>query len=62
MGRRIAALQNRNRSFRVFFESQRKQRVFPIGRVTEAEAKAKADQVDYPLMRLGQGPGPFGSR
>src|SRR5258707_1060847 len=51
----MAALQNRNGSFRVFFEYQRKQRVFTIGRVTEAEAKSKADQVDYLLMRLGQG-------
>jgi hypothetical protein len=51
----MAALQNRNGSYRVFFEYQRKQRVFTIGRVTEAEAKSKADQVDYLLMRLGQG-------
>jgi integrase len=51
----MAALQNRNGSFRVFFEYQRKQRVFTIGRVTEAEARLKADQVDYLLMRLGQG-------
>ena len=51
----MAALQNRNGSFRVFFEYQRKQRVFTIGRVTDAEAKSKADQVDYLLMRLGQG-------
>ena len=53
----MAALQNRNGSYRVFFEYQRKQRVFTIGRVAEAEAKAKAkaDQVDYLLMRLAQG-------
>jgi len=38
-----------------FFEYQRKQRVLTIGRVLEAEAKAKADQVDYLLMRLSQG-------
>ena len=48
-----ASLQNRNGSYRVFFEYQRKQRVFTIGRVSEAEAKA--DQVDYLLMRLSQG-------
>ena len=51
----MAALQNRNGSYRIFFEYQRKQRVFTIGRVTEAEAKAKADLVDYLLMRLSQG-------
>ena len=28
---------------------------FSIGRVTEAEAKVKADEVDYQPMRLGQG-------
>ena len=48
----MASLQNRNGSYRIFFEYQRKQRVFTIGRVAEAEAKAKADQVDYLLMRL----------
>ncbi len=51
----MASLQNRNGSYRIFFAYQRKQRVFTIGRVTEAEAKAKADQVDYLLMRLSQG-------
>ncbi|WP_435018391.1 site-specific integrase [Tundrisphaera sp. TA3] len=51
----MAALQNRNGSFRIFFEFRRKQRVFTIGRVSEAEARSKADQVDYLLMRLGQG-------
>jgi integrase len=51
----MASLQNRNGSYRIFFEYQRKQRVFTIGRVSEAEAKAKADQVDYLLMRLSQG-------
>ncbi len=51
----MAALQNRNGSYRVFFEYQRKQRVFTLGRVTEAEARSKADQVDYLLMRLAQG-------
>ena len=51
----MAALQNRNGSYRVFFEYQRKPRVFTIGRVTKAEAKSKADQVDYLLIRLGQG-------
>jgi hypothetical protein len=34
----MAAIQDRNGSFRVFFEYRRRQRVFTIGRVTEAEA------------------------
>jgi integrase len=51
----MASLQNRNGSYRIFFEYQRKQRVFTVGRVSEAEARAKADQVDHLLMRLSQG-------
>jgi integrase len=50
----MAALQNRNGSYRVLFEYQRKQRAFTIGRVTEAEARAKAAQVEYLLLRLKQ--------
>ncbi len=50
----MAALQNRNGSYRVFFEFQRKQRVFTIGRVGEDEATAKAAQIDYLLLRLKQ--------
>ena len=38
-----------------FLRAPGKQRVFTVGRVTEAEARAKADQVDYLLMRLSQG-------
>jgi hypothetical protein len=51
----MAALQERNGSYRVIFNYQRKQRTFTLGRVTRAEAEAKAAQVDYLLMRLGQG-------
>jgi hypothetical protein len=51
----MASLQNRNGSYRILFEYQRKQRTFTVGRVSEAEARAKADQVDYLLMRLAQG-------
>jgi integrase len=51
----MASLQNRNGSYRIFFEFQRKQRVFTIGRVSEDEAKSKGEQVDYLLMRLSQG-------
>ncbi len=51
----MASLQNRNGSYRIFFDYQRKQRAFTIGRVSETEATAKADQVNYLLMRLAQG-------
>jgi integrase len=51
----MASLQNRNGSYRIFFDYQRKQRAFTIGRVSEAEATAKANQVNYLLMRLSQG-------
>ena len=51
----MASLQNRNGSYRILFDYQRKQRTFTVGRVSEAEARAKADQVDYLLMRLSQG-------
>ena len=51
----MASLQNRNGSYRILFDYQRKQRTFTIGRVFEAEARAKADQVNYLLMRLSQG-------
>ena len=42
----VASLQNRNSSYRLFFEYQRQQQVFTVGRVTEPEAKSNADQVD----------------
>jgi integrase len=51
----MAALQERNGSYRVMFRHHGKQHTFTLGRVSEAEAKAKADQVDYLLMRLSQG-------
>jgi hypothetical protein len=51
----MASLQNRNGSYRILFAYQRKQRTFTIGRVTDAEAKTKADHVDYLRMRLAQG-------
>lgn len=41
----------RNGSYRIFFYHEGKKRAFTLGRVSEA----KADQVDYLLMRLGQG-------
>ncbi|SIO11507.1 Site-specific recombinase XerD [Singulisphaera sp. GP187] len=51
----MAAIQERNGSYRVLFRRHGKQHAFKLGRVGEAEAKAKADQVDYLLMRLDQG-------
>jgi integrase len=51
----MAAVQERNGSYRVIFNYQRKQRAFTLGKVTRVEAEAKAAQVDYLLMRLGQG-------
>src|SRR4051812_8508437 len=51
----MAALQERNGSYRVIFNYRGQQRAFTLGRVAEAEAKAKAAQVDYLLMRLKQG-------
>lgn len=51
----MAAIQERNGSFRVIFRHHGKQHTFTLGRVSPAEAQAKADQVDYLLMRLGQG-------
>ncbi len=51
----MAAIDERNGRYRVMFRHHGKPRNFTLGRVTEAEAKAKADQVDYLLMRLDQG-------
>jgi integrase len=51
----MAALRERNGSYRIIFNYRGKQRAFTLGRVAEAEAKAKAAQVDYLLMRLQQG-------
>jgi len=51
----MAAIHERNGNFRVMFRHHGKQRNFTLGMVSEAEAKAKADQVEYLLMRLDQG-------
>jgi integrase len=50
----MAALQERNGSFRVLFRHHGKQHTFTLGEVTRAEAEAKAAQADYLLMRLRQ--------
>lgn len=50
----MAALQERNGSFRVIFRYHGKQHTFTIGRVTRQEAEAKAGQVDLILLRIEQ--------
>ena len=51
----MATIDERNGRFRVMFRHHGKQRNFTLGRVTAAEACAKADQVEYLVMRLDQG-------
>ena len=51
----MASLQERDGRWQCQFLYRGKRRTFALGGVTEAEARAKADQVDYLLMRLGQG-------
>lgn len=51
----MAALQVRDGSYRVIVTYRGRQHAFTLGKVTEAEARAKAGQVDYLLMRLRQG-------
>ena len=43
------------RSYRVIFRYRGKHHFLTIGRVSEDEAKTKAGQADYLLMRLKQG-------
>jgi hypothetical protein len=51
----MASLQERDGRWQCQFIHHGKRRTFALGRVTEAEAKAKSEQVEYLLMRLGQG-------
>src|SRR5262245_44739103 len=51
----MAALQERNGSYRLIFDYHGKQWAFTLGRVGESEAEAKAAQVEYLLMRLTPG-------
>ena len=50
----MSALQERNGSYRVLFHYQGKRQTFTIGAVGQAEAEAKAGQVDLLLLRLSQ--------
>ena len=51
----MAALQERNGSYRILFNHRGRQHAFTVGRIARAEAESKAAQVDYLLMRLKQG-------
>src|SRR5687768_13694163 len=50
----MASLQQRNDSYRVIFRFRGKQHFVAIGKVSEAEAKAKVAQVGFLLLRLEQ--------
>jgi hypothetical protein len=50
----VAALQERNGSFRILFHHLGKQYAFTLGEVGRDEAEAKAAQVDYLLLRIKQ--------
>ena len=51
----MAAIQERNGSFRVLFRHRGKQHAYTLGKVSRAEAEATAAQADYLLMRVRQG-------
>ena len=51
----MAALQERNGSFRVLFRHRGKQHSYPIGRVTQSEADLTLGGVKETLLRLRQG-------
>lgn len=51
----MASLQERSGSYRFIFRFRGKQHFATIGKVSVEEAKAKAAQVDYLLLRLKQG-------
>jgi len=50
----MAALQERNGSYRILFRHNGKQYSFTLGAVNQGEAETKAGQVEYLLMRLKQ--------
>jgi integrase len=51
----MAAVQERNNSFRILFRYLGKQYAFTLGEVPRDEAETKAAQVDYLLLRIKQG-------
>ena len=50
----MAALQERNGSFRVLFYHNGKRETFTIGKIRRQEAESTSAQVDYLLMHLEQ--------
>ena len=50
----MSGYQNRNGSFRIYFRYHGKQYGFTLGDVSEDEARTKASQVDYLLLRIQQ--------
>src|SRR4051812_19122538 len=50
----MAALQERNGSFRILFRHHGKQSAFKLGKVSREEAEATVGCVDLLLLRLGQ--------
>jgi hypothetical protein len=51
----MATVQERNKSFRVFFCYHGKRHTLNLGKVSQDEAARKAGQIDYLLLRLKQG-------
>src|SRR5947208_1421820 len=50
----MAALQERNGSYRVLFRVHGKQHALTLGKVSSEEAEAKTAKVDYLLLRIRQ--------
>src|SRR5262245_5153187 len=51
----MATVQERNEAFRILFCYQGKRHTVGLGKVGRKEADAKADQIDYLLLRIKQG-------
>src|SRR3954464_15541990 len=51
----MAALQNRNGSFRVIFRYEDRQHSVPVGKVKQDEAEAFLGKVEHLLLRIKQG-------
>ena len=51
----MASLQERSGRYRVIFRFHGKQHSLNLGRVSLDEAEKKSQQIDYLLLRLGQG-------
>src|SRR3954470_14231058 len=51
----MASIQKRSESYKLTFYHHGKRHYATLGKVTEAEAEAKAAQVDYLMLRVRQG-------